>query len=246
VVGAEERSRLLADLASALITASTDLDQVVDTAARAVSQLIGDGAVVRLANDQGVFDRVAVHHPDIALAQALRRILPRAGQRVDEGFAAEVRAAEKIVIRNDLTTAMMQTIAGPLWPYLQPLNYGAVMTVPLIVDGAYLGTMSCGQHRRPDRVAGCDRDARVQAKRTAVSGTGLPSVGQRQHRRSTPAGCTTCSATPMRRFTRHAAALRQHPGQIDTLAAHTTQVQKHPSRHWHGMDPDGHGDSRPN
>jgi hypothetical protein len=88
-----------------------------------------------------------VHHPDPALTLALQQILPRAGQRIDEGFAAEVRAAARIVVRNDLTEATMQAIAGPLWPYLQPLNYGAIMIVPLIVDGAYLGTMSCGIDR---------------------------------------------------------------------------------------------------
>jgi hypothetical protein len=43
VVGVREqdRDRLLADLASALTTASTDLDRVVQCAARAGSELIG-------------------------------------------------------------------------------------------------------------------------------------------------------------------------------------------------------------
>jgi hypothetical protein len=87
---AADRSRLLADLASALTTASTDLDRVVECAARAASELIGDGGVVRLANDEGVFDRAAVYHPDPAVAEMLRWLLPRQNQRADAGFAAEV------------------------------------------------------------------------------------------------------------------------------------------------------------
>jgi hypothetical protein len=53
VVGVREqdRDRLLADLASALTTASTDLDRVVQCAARAGSELIGEGAAVRLVRN---------------------------------------------------------------------------------------------------------------------------------------------------------------------------------------------------
>jgi PAS domain S-box-containing protein len=156
-----DRVRLLADLASALTTASTDLDRVVECAARAGSELIGDGSVVRLVNDEGVFDRAAVHHPDPAVAERLRWLLPQAGQRADDGFAGEVRAIGGIVVRNDLTEAAMRAIAGPLWPELQALGFGAVMMVPLIADGAYLGNLSMGRKGR-DRPF-TDTDARFAA-----------------------------------------------------------------------------------
>ena len=145
---AADRSRLLADLASALTAASTDLDRVVECAARAASELIGDGGVVRLANDEGVFDRAAVYHPEPAVAEMLRWLLPRQNQRADAGFAAEVRETGGVVIRNDLTEAAMRTIAGPLWPHLKQLNFGAVMMVPLIADGTYLGNMSMARAGR--------------------------------------------------------------------------------------------------
>jgi two-component system, cell cycle sensor histidine kinase and response regulator CckA len=177
--GAEQRSRLLAELASALTVAATDLDQVMETAARAAAQLIGDGSVVRLTNDQGVFDHAAVHHPDPVLANTLRKVLPEAGQRDDEGFAAQVRAAATVVIRNDLSESMMQSISGPLWRYLKQLNFGAIMTVPLIVDDTYLGTMSCGRAGR-DRPF-TDADARLAedvAARVALAAATARTVSQ--------------------------------------------------------------------
>jgi PAS domain S-box-containing protein len=150
VVGVREqdRDRLLADLASALTTASTDLDRVVQCAARAGSELIGDGAAVRLVNDDGVFDQAAVYHPDPALAEKMRYLLPREGQRADEGFAAEVQAIGGVVVRNHLSETAMQAIAGPLWPHLRALDFGAVMMAPLIADGAYLGNLSMSRKGR--------------------------------------------------------------------------------------------------
>jgi two-component system, cell cycle sensor histidine kinase and response regulator CckA len=148
MVGVRDRDRSLADLASALTTASTDLDRVVQCAARAGSELIGDGSVVRLVNDEGVFDRAAVHHPDPASAERLRWLLPRAGQRAEDGFAGEVRGIGEVVVRNDLPEAAMRAIAGPLWPELRALGFGAVMMAPLIADGAYLGNLSMGRKGR--------------------------------------------------------------------------------------------------
>ncbi|GAA2531613.1 hypothetical protein Ahu01nite_095430 [Winogradskya humida] len=142
---------MLADLASALTTASTDLDRVVECAALAAAELIGDGAVVRLANDQGIFDRAAVHHPDAGLAELLNQMLPRQQQHVDAGFAREVRDHGGAVVRNNLTEAAMREIAGPLWEYLKRLRFGSILMVPLIADGTYLGNMSLGREgtRRP-------------------------------------------------------------------------------------------------
>jgi two-component system cell cycle sensor histidine kinase/response regulator CckA len=147
-VRADDRDRLLADLASALTSASTDLDRVVQCAARAGSELIGDSAVVRLVNDAGVFDRAAVHHPDPAVAEMLRWLLPREQQRADDGFAAEVRGTGGVVVRNDLSVDAMRVIAGPLWPHLEALEFGAVMMAPLIADGTYLGNLSMGRRGR--------------------------------------------------------------------------------------------------
>ncbi|HEV7961281.1 MAG TPA: ATP-binding protein [Actinoplanes sp.] len=152
----QDRDRLLADLASALTTASTDLDRVVQCAARAGSELIGDGAAVRLVNDEGVFDRAAVYHPDPALAEKMRHLLPREGQRADEGFAAEVRAIGGVVVRNDLSETAMRAIAGPLWTHLRALEFGAVMMAPLIADGAYLGNLSMSRKGRDRPFTGAD------------------------------------------------------------------------------------------
>ncbi|MEU4243903.1 ATP-binding protein [Actinoplanes sp. NPDC026619] len=154
-----DSARFLADLASALTVASTDLERVVQCAARAASELIGDGAVVRLANDAGVFDRAAVHHPDAASAEMLRLLLPRQHQRVDDGFAAEVHDNGGVVVRNNLTEEAMREIAGPLWPHLKHLRFGSILMVPLIADGTYLGNLSLGRKGR-DRPF-TDQDSRL-------------------------------------------------------------------------------------
>jgi PAS domain S-box-containing protein len=140
--GAEERARLLADLASALTAASTDLDRVLDRAVSATSRLLGDGSVVRLVNDDGVYAWATVHHADPEQAETLRRMLPRLGQRADDGQYAAVRAAHGPLVRNDITEEQFRVMAGPLFPHLRPPYWTAVLAVPLRADGEYLGTLS--------------------------------------------------------------------------------------------------------
>ena len=42
----------------------------------------------------------------------------------------------------------MREIAGPLRTYLKRLRFGAVLMVPLIADGTYLGNLSLGREGR--------------------------------------------------------------------------------------------------
>jgi two-component system, cell cycle sensor histidine kinase and response regulator CckA len=140
--GAEERARLLADLASALTAASTDLDSVLDHAARATSRLLGEGAVVRLVNDDGVFGRTAVYHPDPVQVDTFRRLLPRLGQRSDEGFHGEVRRTGRAVVRNGITVEEFRAMSGPVFPYLKPPYFSAVLAVPFVAHDEYLGSLA--------------------------------------------------------------------------------------------------------
>lgn len=148
-LGVEQRARLLTDLASALTAAATDLDRVLDCAAHATAAIIGDGALIRLVNDDDVFDRAAVHHPDATLTEALRALLPVLGQRADEGFAGAVRRSGEPAIRNDISAEQFRSIAGPaIWPHLARLDVGAILMVPLFVDDTYLGNLSASRSGR--------------------------------------------------------------------------------------------------
>jgi hypothetical protein len=65
-------------------------------------------------------------------------------------------------VRNDLTTAQLCTITGPqLWPHLHRLDLGAILMVPLVADGTYLGHLSAARHGRGRPYT--DEDVRMAA-----------------------------------------------------------------------------------
>jgi hypothetical protein len=90
MVEAEGRARLLADLAWALTAASQDVKRVLDTAAESAAALVGDGAVLRVADAAGFLTDTAVYHRDAEMAAAIRTIVDLPDQRA-EGSAMTCR-----------------------------------------------------------------------------------------------------------------------------------------------------------
>jgi hypothetical protein len=120
VASAADRARLLSDLALALTGASTDLDKLLDVAARAASALVGDSGVVRVADDAGWPDNTTVYDPDPHAAQVIGDMLRAVPQRADEGLSGALAASGKPLVSNAVTLDQLSprtcwSRPGPTW-----------------------------------------------------------------------------------------------------------------------------------
>ena len=76
-----------------MFAAGLDYKTTLDTVARRLSELIGDGALIRVVSGDGEWlVPVAVYHPSPERAALRRRVLAAAPQRTDEGMTASVLA----------------------------------------------------------------------------------------------------------------------------------------------------------
>ena len=117
--------------ASRVFASGLDYKTTLDTVARRLSELIGDGALIRVVSpDAGWLVPVAVYHPDPERATLRRRIIQQAPQRTSEGMTARVLQGRRTLRIPKLT---IETVHGEMkseyWPYLEGVT--SVMMAPL-------------------------------------------------------------------------------------------------------------------
>ena len=117
--------------ASRVFASGLDYKTTLDTVARRLSDLIGDGALIRIASPDGAWlVPVAVYHPSPERAALRRRILQASPQRTDEGLTARVlRTGEPLRIP-ELTREIVRNEMKPeYFPYLEGVT--SLLIAPL-------------------------------------------------------------------------------------------------------------------
>jgi PAS domain S-box-containing protein len=117
--------------ASRVFASGLDYKTTLDTVARRLSELIGDGALIRVISpDEGWLVPVAVYHPDPERAALRRRVIQQAPQRTNEGMTARVLQDRRTLRIPQLT---LETVHGEMkpeyWPYLEGVS--SLMMAPL-------------------------------------------------------------------------------------------------------------------
>lgn len=154
---AEERLRRQASRLAALAEASRvfagglDYTTTLDTVARRLAELIGDGALIRMVSDDGAWlVPVAIYHPDPARAALRRQVLEASPQRIDEGMTARVLRTGQTLRVADLTPEVIHaSMKQAYWPYLEGAS--SLLIAPLIHRREILGhiTLLRDQGRPP-------------------------------------------------------------------------------------------------
>jgi PAS domain-containing protein len=123
------------------------LQRVLDTAAKSAAALVGDGAVLRVADAAGVLTDTTVYHPDAAKAAAIRAIVELPDQRAQDGTSGAVARTGRVLVDNAVTLDKLQAaIPRRLHEFLARLDVRALIMVPLIVDGRYVGFLALIRH----------------------------------------------------------------------------------------------------
>ncbi|MCM2333946.1 MAG: ATP-binding protein [Anaeromyxobacteraceae bacterium] len=135
---AEGRLRRQASRLAALAEASRafagglDYTATLETVARRLSELIGDGALIRMVSEDGEWlIPVAVYHPDPERAALRRKVLQASPQRVGEGLTGQVLRAGRVLRVARLTPEVIHTQMKPeYWPYLEGAS--SLLIAPLV------------------------------------------------------------------------------------------------------------------
>jgi PAS domain S-box-containing protein len=116
--------------ASRVFASGLDYKTTLDTVARRLSELIGDGALIRVVSADGSWlVPVASYHPSPERAALRRRVL-QAPQRTTEGMTARVLATRKPLRIPDLSLDVIHAEMKPeYWPYLESVS--SLMIAPL-------------------------------------------------------------------------------------------------------------------
>jgi PAS domain S-box-containing protein len=117
--------------ASRVFASGLDYKTTLDTVARRLSELIGDGALIRVISpDSAWLVPVAVYHPDPERAALRRRVIQQAPQRTNEGMTARVLQGRRTLRIPQLTLEMVHGEMKPeYWPYLEGVS--SLMMAPL-------------------------------------------------------------------------------------------------------------------
>ncbi len=116
--------------ASRAFASGLDYKTTLDTVARRLSELIGDGALIRVVSPEGWLVPVAVYHPSPERAALRRRILAEAPQRVDEGLTARVLRSRRTLRIAELTREIVRNDMKPeYYPYLEGVT--SLLIAPL-------------------------------------------------------------------------------------------------------------------
>jgi PAS domain S-box-containing protein len=117
--------------ASRVFAAGLDYKTTLDTVARRLSELIGDGALIRVVSGDGEWlVPVAVYHPSPERAALRRRVLAAAPQRTGEGMTASVLATGRTRRIPHLTPEIVRNEMKPEYlPYLEGVT--SLLIAPL-------------------------------------------------------------------------------------------------------------------
>src|SRR4051794_25656188 len=123
-------SYALADLALALTRSAARVDGVCETAVRAATEMIGDGAAVQLVGGNGSYDAMVAYHPDPDRPRQLARALTRKGAPPAAPYPQTMRPPRRPVVLTPLTAQRLADLIPSGAPDPGPLD--SALLCPLI------------------------------------------------------------------------------------------------------------------
>jgi PAS domain S-box-containing protein len=117
--------------ASRVFASGLDYKSTLETVARRLSELIGDGALIRVVSPDGEWLLpVAIYHPVPERAALRRRVIAVAPQRTTEGLTARVISSGRILRIPHLSIDVIHAeMKQEYWPYLEGVT--SLMMAPL-------------------------------------------------------------------------------------------------------------------
>ena len=150
---------------------------MLSTASRACAQIIGDAALVRLADDDGMLRLATVYHPDAEVRELLIQTVGSHQQHVTEGISGVLMRTGQPV-RQELSLEQLRGRAeAPFRPLVERLGVHSGLAVPLIIESRYLGYQATFRMTGSSPFSDADMNLAVDvASRVALAVTVAQSV----------------------------------------------------------------------
>jgi two-component system, cell cycle sensor histidine kinase and response regulator CckA len=119
------------------------LQEILDLAAQAVADLVGDGSSARLVDEDGCYGPCSVAHPEPEIVAAVRRVYAQGRQHVDEGYQqTQVRSNAALFVDPVTPDWLRSAMPGPMGIAATVLPLRALCQVPLVAGEEYLGYLT--------------------------------------------------------------------------------------------------------
>jgi diguanylate cyclase (GGDEF)-like protein/PAS domain S-box-containing protein len=137
-----ERLQLLTEMSAAFSASALDLDSILESLGRRVSELLNDICILRLVSEDGLLlNPVAVWHPDPALRASLREvhIVPHG---IDEMLPGRVMCSGEALLLPEFDSIEEIRLHPEKWPFFASHAVNSMLIVPLRVRGTIIGTLA--------------------------------------------------------------------------------------------------------
>ncbi|MDQ3044187.1 MAG: GAF domain-containing protein [Chloroflexota bacterium] len=138
-----ERLTVLVESSRLFAEASLDLDRLLDTIARRMCAVIGDGCVIRLITEDGTgFVPAAIHHPLESSEAAMTAALAGATATLGEGVIGRVAETGEPLLFNPAEPAQLRELLRPsLHAFFTEQGMSALLVVPMRARDRVAGTV---------------------------------------------------------------------------------------------------------
>ncbi|HEX5166538.1 MAG TPA: PAS domain S-box protein, partial [Thermomicrobiales bacterium] len=153
-----EQLQLLTEMSATFSASALDLDAILESLARRVSEVLDDICILRLVSDDGLLlNPVAVWHPDPKLRALLREVHIRP-HGVGEMLPGEVMRSGEPLLLPEFDSFEELRRHPEKWPFFQSHGVASMLIVPLRVRGTIIGTLAVSRITRNRPYSSDDRD----------------------------------------------------------------------------------------
>ncbi len=144
----EQRERFLAQASQTFAAANLDLQTLLDSITRLVSELRGDVCVLNLLSEDGEWlNHASCYHVDPEVQEFVSELLARYPRRADEGIGGRVmQTGEPLLMPVTLQEEFRAAIKPEYQRYLERFQVRSTLIVPLKARGQAIGVLSLTRH----------------------------------------------------------------------------------------------------
>jgi PAS domain S-box-containing protein len=148
----EQTQRFLAQASQTFAAARLDLQTILDTVTRLVSELTQDVCVLNLLSDDGQsLDHASFYHPDPDVRSFVGDLLEQYPRRVDEGIGGRIVRTGKPLLMAVSSQEEFSAVIQPEYRlYLERFQVCSTLLVPLKLQGETIGVLSLTRHSPAD------------------------------------------------------------------------------------------------
>jgi PAS domain S-box-containing protein len=148
----EQTQRFLAQASQTFAAANLDLQTLLDSVTRLVSELTSDVCVLNLlSEDKQWLNLASCYHADSEVLEFVKDLLVRYPRRVDEGIGGQVMHTGEPLLMPTMPTPLTQkefraAVKPEYQLYFERFQVCSIMIVPLKVQGQAIGVLSLTRH----------------------------------------------------------------------------------------------------